>query len=91
MSNGKGSTPRPLSVDAGTFAANWDRVFGSAGDTRLSPTALPEGSTPADSRRPGTRPATIDDKAAHLASCFQPNCDTCWAIYEGKPLVVVHR
>ena len=24
---GKGSTPRPLSVDAETFANNWDAVF----------------------------------------------------------------
>jgi hypothetical protein len=55
VSNGKGSTPRPLSVDAGTFAANWDRVFGSAGDTGGA--ALPEGSMPADSRRPTPEPA----------------------------------
>jgi hypothetical protein len=39
-------------VDAGTFAANWDRVFGSAGDTGAA--ALPEGSMPADSRHPDT-------------------------------------
>jgi hypothetical protein len=25
--NGKGDAPRPLSVDADTFANNWDRIF----------------------------------------------------------------
>lgn len=25
---GKGSSPRPLSVDQNTFASNWDNVFG---------------------------------------------------------------
>ena len=25
---GKGSAPRPLSVDGDTFASNWDRIFG---------------------------------------------------------------
>lgn len=25
---GKGSAPRPFSVDQDTFASNWDRVFG---------------------------------------------------------------
>jgi hypothetical protein len=25
---GKGDTPRPLSVDANTFANNWDAIFG---------------------------------------------------------------
>ena len=28
MSNGKGDTPRPLSVDQETFASNWERAFG---------------------------------------------------------------
>ncbi len=29
MSNGgKGSSPRPFSVDQSTFASNWDNVFG---------------------------------------------------------------
>lgn len=27
MSNGKGDTPRPLSVDQKTFATNWERAF----------------------------------------------------------------
>lgn len=27
MSNGKGDSPRPLSVDQKTFADNWDRIF----------------------------------------------------------------
>ncbi len=26
--NGKGDTPRPLSVDTETFANNWERIFG---------------------------------------------------------------
>ena len=26
--NGKGDTPRPLSVDQQTFASNWERAFG---------------------------------------------------------------
>lgn len=25
---GKGSRPRPFSVDAETYASNWDRIFG---------------------------------------------------------------
>jgi hypothetical protein len=25
--NGKGDTPRPLSVDSKTFASNWDKIF----------------------------------------------------------------
>jgi hypothetical protein len=29
MSNGKGDTPRPLSVDQQTFSSNWDRIFNS--------------------------------------------------------------
>lgn len=29
MSNGKGDTPRPLSVDFNTFENNWERTFGS--------------------------------------------------------------
>ncbi len=27
MSNGKGDTPRPLSVDTDTFNSNWERTF----------------------------------------------------------------
>ena len=26
--NGKGDSPRPLSVDTGTFGDNWDKIFG---------------------------------------------------------------
>jgi hypothetical protein len=33
MSNGKGDTPRPISVDQETFASNWERAFG----TRVPP------------------------------------------------------
>jgi len=28
--SGKGSDPRPLSVNKSTFDQNWDRIFGSA-------------------------------------------------------------
>ena len=28
MSNGKGDTARPFSVDQQTFSSNWDRTFG---------------------------------------------------------------
>ena len=30
MSNGKGSSPRPISVDQETFASNWQNAFGKA-------------------------------------------------------------
>ena len=26
--NGKGDTPRPLSIDQNTFSNNWERIFG---------------------------------------------------------------
>lgn len=29
MSNGKGDTPRPYSVDQETFKSNWERAFGT--------------------------------------------------------------
>lgn len=29
MSNGKGDTPRPLSVDTDTYKSNWERTFGN--------------------------------------------------------------
>jgi hypothetical protein len=29
MSNGKGDTPRPLSVDTDTYSSNWERTFGN--------------------------------------------------------------
>lgn len=31
--NGKGDSPRPLSVDATTFATNWDKIFRVKDDT----------------------------------------------------------
>lgn len=31
--NGKGDTPRPLSVDVETFANNWDRIFNKKTET----------------------------------------------------------
>ncbi len=39
MSNGKGDTPRPLSVDTETFKNNWEQTFGNtpeAARTRIS-------------------------------------------------------
>lgn len=33
MSNGKGDTPRPLSVDIKTYKNNWERIFNSKDDT----------------------------------------------------------
>ena len=33
MSNGKGDTPRPLSVDRETFDNNWDKIFGNKEET----------------------------------------------------------
>jgi hypothetical protein len=29
MSNGKGDSPRPLSVDAETYKSNWEQTFGN--------------------------------------------------------------
>lgn len=40
--NGKGSKPRPLSVDQQTFADNWDRVFN---DTLCEYSGLPNTSS----------------------------------------------
>lgn len=34
MSNGKGDTPRPLSVDQETFANNWELAFGKQTSAR---------------------------------------------------------
>ena len=31
--SGKGSTPRPFSVDAETFADNWQRIFGGKAES----------------------------------------------------------
>lgn len=36
--NGKGSAPRPLSVDRKAFEANWDRVFGKPRSEAKQPT-----------------------------------------------------
>lgn len=33
MSNGKGDTPRPLSVDIKTYKNNWERIFVKKEDT----------------------------------------------------------
>ncbi len=40
MSNGKGDTPRPLSVDQQTFANNWDRIFGNTSSQTAVAAAL---------------------------------------------------
>jgi hypothetical protein len=34
--SGKGSKPRPLSVDLETFNANWDKIFNSINKTKSS-------------------------------------------------------
>jgi tetrahydromethanopterin S-methyltransferase subunit B len=39
MSNGKGDTPRPLSVDTETYKSNWEQTFGNTPEkarTRIS-------------------------------------------------------
>jgi hypothetical protein len=39
MSNGKGDTPRPLSVDTETYKNNWEQTFGNTPEkarTRIS-------------------------------------------------------
>ena len=33
MSNGKGDTPRPLSIDIKTYKSNWERIFEKKEDT----------------------------------------------------------
>ena len=33
---GKGSAPRPYSVDQDTFASNWERIFGKQCDSNKS-------------------------------------------------------
>lgn len=38
--NGKGDTPRPLSVDSTTYKNNWERIFGSK-DTTCEYSGLP--------------------------------------------------
>jgi hypothetical protein len=37
--NGKGDSPRPLSVDADTFASNWDRIF-NAPEQKKTPSVI---------------------------------------------------
>ena len=51
---GKGSAPRPYSVDQKTFASNWDRIFGKA------PKAFTV-TVPAD--LPKAQPENTDDQA----------------------------
>lgn len=45
MKNGKGSSPRPYSVNREKYAANWDRCFGPHKSDKApahQPNALPE-------------------------------------------------
>lgn len=35
--SGKGSAPRPFSVDADTFASNWERIFKKEGQGESQP------------------------------------------------------
>lgn len=37
MSNGKGDSPRPLSVDSETFANNWERIFAKKKTSPIDP------------------------------------------------------
>ena len=37
---GKGSSPRPKSVDSNTFADNWDRIFGKKKEIKEEPTYI---------------------------------------------------
>lgn len=41
---GKGSAPRPFSVDRDTFASNWDRTFSGSGVTGSASVSTTEGS-----------------------------------------------
>lgn len=38
---GKGSAPRPYSVDQKTFGNNWDRIFGKKDPTPTQPNTAP--------------------------------------------------
>lgn len=53
---GKGSSPRPYSVDHETFANNWDLIFGKKSDVKDQP-GRTENKPPADDNRP----TQIDD------------------------------
>ena len=33
---GKGSAPRPYSVDSDTFESNWDKIFGKSSKKKVS-------------------------------------------------------
>lgn len=39
---GKGSAPRPFSVDQDSFADNWERTFGKKKSVPVTPTVSPE-------------------------------------------------
>ena len=41
--SGKGSKPRPYSVDADTFASEWARIFGAKSEDSSPSEAKPEG------------------------------------------------
>ena len=45
--SGKGSKPRPYSVDRETFESNWDAIFNKNSDPK--PTPQPQPMTPVDS------------------------------------------
>lgn len=34
--SGKGSTPRPFSVDRKTFESNWDKIFGKKSKKKIT-------------------------------------------------------
>lgn len=64
MSAGKGSKPRPLSVDRQTFESNWERAFGGckAADSDDTPRVV----CPACN---GTGGFTIEDEQEECLEC----------------------
>lgn len=69
---GKGSKPRPKSVDADTYASNWDRIFSGRGLVARAPGSNPEdvGSIPA---APATYVTEIDGKLVEVDEDYWPS------------------
>ena len=47
---GKGSSPRPYSVDQETFASNWDRIFGKKKEQDEVKNEIPQGQDTTDKK-----------------------------------------
>ena len=47
---GKGSSPRPYSVDQETFASNWDRIFGKKKEQDEVKNEIPQGQDSTDQK-----------------------------------------